>query len=79
MLCAILLTEEETDRFEAGDEDIARAIERTRRNANATVVLGDDGDDLYDTCFNYKCPHKRTYCNDRMQTVCEDCSEELGR
>jgi hypothetical protein len=26
-----------------------------------------------------KCSHEETYCNDRSQTVCRNCGEELGR
>jgi|HubBroStandDraft_5_1064220.scaffolds.fasta_scaffold160319_2 hypothetical protein len=25
------------------------------------------------------CDHEETYCNDRMQSICRDCGEELGR
>lgn len=81
----LLLSEDETQRYEHrannndDDKDLARAIEKARKEINTDVVIGDDGDDLYDICFIYKCPHDQTYCNDRSQTVCEECGEELGR
>jgi hypothetical protein len=76
---AIILTEDETWAYEHGDKKIASVIESMRRGSGTDTVIGDDGDQLYDVCFVYRCPHEKTYCNDRMQTVCDECGEDLGR
>lgn len=77
---AVFLTQEETQSALGGDNELVERIRTYAKLEGASTILGKDDDGiLYDISGEILCAHTDQYVNDRNQSVCKDCGEELGR
>lgn len=73
-----LVCEENEDVEEVAISKAKRLLADPTFEGESVRVITSDGELVWDS-EEGKCSHENTYVNDRMQTVCTQCGEELGR